>query len=136
MANVQVQEELCAKMEALIPLAETDPEKSSNEMRTLQERWKPVAAAPRSQAETLWTRFKAAQEQVYDNRLAVTWFGGGLRMIDIANPWRPEELGYYIPEPGQGHQVAQSNDVFATRDGLYYLVDRLGGFDILEWIGA
>ena len=37
-----------------------------NEMRTLQERWKPVAAAPRSQAETLWTRFKAAQDQVYD----------------------------------------------------------------------
>jgi len=65
-ANVQVQEELCAKMEALVPLAETDPEKASNEMRTLQERWKPVAAAPRSQAETLWTRFKTAQEQVYD----------------------------------------------------------------------
>jgi hypothetical protein len=65
-ANVQVQEELCTKMEALVTLADTDPEKASNEMRTLQERWKPVAAAPRSQAETLWTRFKAAQEQVYD----------------------------------------------------------------------
>ena len=65
-ANVQVQEELCTKMEALVPLAETDPEKASNEMRTLQERWKPVAAAPRSQAEALWTRFKTAQEQVYD----------------------------------------------------------------------
>jgi len=65
-ANVQVQEELCTKMEALIPLADTDPEKASNEMRTLQERWKPVAAAPRSQAETLWTRFKTAQEQVYE----------------------------------------------------------------------
>jgi hypothetical protein len=65
-ANVQVQEELCVKMEALVPLAETDPEKASNEMRTLQERWKPVAAAPRSQAETLWTRFKTAQEQVYE----------------------------------------------------------------------
>ena len=65
-ANVQVQEELCTKMEALIPLADTDPEKASNEMRTLQERWKPVAAAPRSQAEALWTRFKTAQEQVYD----------------------------------------------------------------------
>ncbi len=65
-ANVQVQEELCVKMEALVPLAETDPEKASHEMRTLQDRWKPVAAAPRSQAETLWTRFKTAQEQVYD----------------------------------------------------------------------
>jgi hypothetical protein len=65
-ANVQVQEELCTKMEALVVLSDTDPEKASNEMRTLQERWKPVAAAPRSQAETLWTRFKTAQEQVYD----------------------------------------------------------------------
>jgi hypothetical protein len=65
-ANVQVQEELCARMEALIPVADADPEKASNEMRTLQERWKPVAAAPRSQAEALWTRFKTAQEQVYE----------------------------------------------------------------------
>lgn len=65
-ANVQVQEELCARMEALSPIADTDPEKASNEMRTLQERWKPVAAAPRSQAEALWTRFKTAQEQVYE----------------------------------------------------------------------
>jgi hypothetical protein len=65
-ANVQVQEELCARMEALIPIAEADPEKASNDMRTLQERWKPVAAAPRSQAETLCTRSKTAQEQVYE----------------------------------------------------------------------
>ena len=45
-ANVQVQEELCTKMEALVTLADTDPEKASTEMRVLQERWKPVAAAP------------------------------------------------------------------------------------------
>ena len=65
-ANVQVQEELCTKMEALIPLADTDPAKAAEEMRQLQEKWKPVAAAPRSQGEALWTRFKAAQSQVYD----------------------------------------------------------------------
>jgi hypothetical protein len=65
-ANVQVQEELCAKMEALIPLADAEPEKAATEMRALQERWKSVAAAPRSQAETLWTRFKTAQDQVYE----------------------------------------------------------------------
>ena len=46
-ANVQVQEELCSKMEALVAIAEADPEKAANEMRQLQERWKPVAAAPR-----------------------------------------------------------------------------------------
>ena len=65
-ANVQVQEDLCAKMEALVPLAEAEPEKAANEMRSLQERWKAVAAAPRSQAEVLWTRFKTAQDQVYE----------------------------------------------------------------------
>jgi uncharacterized protein DUF349 len=65
-ANVQVQEELCAKMEALIPIAEAEPDKAANEMRTLQERWKNVAAAPRSQAEALWGRFKGAQDQVYE----------------------------------------------------------------------
>ena len=65
-ANVQVQEELCSKMEALIPLADGDPDKAATEMRALQEKWKAVAAAPRSQAETLWTRFKTAQDQVYE----------------------------------------------------------------------
>jgi hypothetical protein len=65
-ANVQVQEELCAKMEALIPIADAEPDKAATEMRALQERWKNVAAAPRSQAEALWTRFKTAQDQVYE----------------------------------------------------------------------
>jgi hypothetical protein len=65
-ANVQVQEELCTKMEALIPIAEAEPDKAANEMRTLQERWKSVAAAPRSQAEALWGRFKGGQDQVYE----------------------------------------------------------------------
>jgi hypothetical protein len=65
-ANVQVQEELCTKMEALIPIADAEPEKAATEMRTLQDRWKAVAAAPRSQAEGLWTRFKTAQDQVYE----------------------------------------------------------------------
>jgi hypothetical protein len=61
-----VQEDLCAKMEALVAVAEAEPEKAANEMRALQERWKPVAAAPRSQASALWTRFKTAQDQVYE----------------------------------------------------------------------
>jgi hypothetical protein len=65
-ANVQVQEELCARMEGLIPIADAEPEKAATEMRALQEKWKAVAAAPRSQAEALWTRFKAAQDQVYE----------------------------------------------------------------------
>src|SRR5438093_12811199 len=34
------------------------------------------------------------QEQVYDTILAVTWFSGGLRLVDIANPYRPEEVDF------------------------------------------
>ena len=65
-ANVQVQEELCTRMEALIPTADAEPDKAATEMRALQDKWKAVAAAPRSQAEALWTRFKTAQDQVYE----------------------------------------------------------------------
>ena len=67
---------------------------------------------------------------------AVHAFAGGLRMIDISNPYRPEELGYYIPEPGDGKAVPQSNDVFCIDDHIYLIVDRLGGFDIVEWVGT
>jgi hypothetical protein len=82
-----------------------------------------------------WYGCHQPQEQIYGNQLAVTWFAGGLRMIDISDPWKVKELGYYIPDPGKGYDVTQSNDVYATADGLYYLVDRLGGFEILEWVG-
>jgi hypothetical protein len=84
-----------------------------------------------------WYGCHQPQEQIYgiQTMFAVTWFGGGLRMIDISDPWSVEELGYYIPEPGKGYEITQSNDVFQAPDGLYYLVDRCAGFDILEWTG-
>jgi hypothetical protein len=84
-----------------------------------------------------WYGCHQPQEQIYGEQtmFAVTWFGGGLRMIDISDPWRVEELGYYIPEPGTGYEITQSNDVFQAPDCLYYLVDRCNGFDILEWTG-
>ncbi len=62
-ANVQVQEELCATMEAL--KESTDLDEAARKMRELQSRWKDVAAAPRAQGEALWRRFKTAQDAVY-----------------------------------------------------------------------
>ena len=29
-------------------------------------------------------------EQVYDNKMFVTWFSGGLRVVDISNPYLPD----------------------------------------------
>lgn len=62
-ANLQVQEELCKEMEALV--AEENLDAAARRMRELQARWKPVALAPRAQGEAMWRRFKAAQDQVY-----------------------------------------------------------------------
>lgn len=71
-------------------------------------------------------------EQVYDNVLYVTWFSGGLRAVDISDPYIPREVGYYVPLPGQGQKTVKSNDVFRRDDGLLFLVDRLNGLEILE----
>ena len=61
-ANVTVQEELCQKAEAL--LAEEDLEKAANALRDLDASWKQAKEAPKDDAEALWTRFKAARDQV------------------------------------------------------------------------
>ena len=37
-----------------------------------------------------------------DNLLYVTWFAGGLRIMDINDPANPKERGYFIPKPGDG----------------------------------
>lgn len=79
-------------------------------------------------------RFGAHQpaEQVHGNTLYVTWFSGGLRAVDISNPYLPKEAGFYIPLPGKGQKSVQSNDVFHRKDGMLFLIDRLDGLEILE----
>ena len=53
-ANVAVQEQLCAKMEALRSVE--DPEAIAREVRQLQQQWREVADVPRAQADALWRR--------------------------------------------------------------------------------
>ena len=60
--NVTVQEELCARAEALV--AEPDVEKAAHELRDLDAAWKQAKEAPKEKAEALWVRFKAARDQV------------------------------------------------------------------------
>jgi hypothetical protein len=67
-ANLQVQEELSKKMEALAE--EPDLEVAARRMRELQGRWKQVALAPRTQGEALWRRFKTAQDAVFSRTSA------------------------------------------------------------------
>ena len=61
-ANVSVQEELVARAEAL--LAESNLERAAGALHELELRWKQAKEAPKDKGEALWTRFKAAHDQV------------------------------------------------------------------------
>ncbi len=62
-ANVGVQEQLCAKMEALKAIE--DPEEIAKQVRELQQQWRQAADVPRAQGEALWRRFKTAHDDAW-----------------------------------------------------------------------
>jgi hypothetical protein len=80
-------------------------------------------------------RFGAHQfcEHMSGTLVHAVWFAGGLRIIDVADPQSPREVGYFIPQPVGGRPAPQSNDVALDARGLIYMVDRHVGFDILEY---
>ena len=71
-------------------------------------------------------------EQVYSTEIPVAWFEFGLRVVDIKNPHAPKEVAYYVPDTPSGFTRPQTNDVFLTREGLMYVIDRNRGMHILE----
>ena len=79
-------------------------------------------------------RFGAHQfrEKLDEPLVFATWFGGGLRVVDVSDPFAPEEVGHFIPEPVGDEPSPQSNDVDVDDRGLIYMIDRNRGFDILE----
>lgn len=101
---------------------------------------KPLACFTVSELDSPWSRtprsrFGAHQfaEFMTDTLVYATWFSGGLRIVDVADPMAPQEVGWFIPEPVNGQPAPQSNDVTLDARGLIYLVDRNCGFDILEF---
>ncbi|CUI86013.1 LVIVD repeat-containing protein [Achromobacter xylosoxidans] len=64
--------------------------------------------------------------------LPFAWFARGLRLIDISDPFRPREVGYYEPDTPAGFERVSSNDVTTDSRGLLYLLDRQRGLDIIE----
>jgi hypothetical protein len=68
-----------------------------------------------------------------DTLVYCAWFAGGLRIVDVADPTAPQEVGWFIPEPAAGKAAPQTNDVDVDERGLVYIVDRYQGFDILEF---
>jgi hypothetical protein len=94
-----------------------------------------------SELDSPWSRLGRFGAHQYREKLNSTlvynaWFSGGLRIVDVADPFLPKEVGYFIPEPINGNKSPQSNDVdVVDKDGLIYLLDRLDGLDILEFNG-
>lgn len=60
------------------------------------------------------------------------WFAQGLRLVDIADPFAPREVGHFQPDPPNGAEQASSNDVTIDERGIVYLIDRVRGVDIIE----
>jgi hypothetical protein len=64
-----------------------------------------------------------------------TLFNGGVRAWDLTDPFRPEEVAFYVPPAPRKSPVkaSQLNDVLVDERGIVYTVDRLiGGLYILE----
>ena len=60
------------------------------------------------------------------------WFAQGLRLVDIADPYNPQEVGHFVPDSSKGSSLPSSNDVTIDSRGIIYLIDRVHGVDIIE----
>ncbi|RVC27997.1 hypothetical protein EN893_23800, partial [Mesorhizobium sp. M7A.F.Ca.CA.004.04.2.1] len=60
------------------------------------------------------------------------WFAQGLRLVDIADPFAPKEVGHFMPDAPEGAERSSSNDVTIDDRGIVYLIDRIRGVDIIE----
>jgi hypothetical protein len=92
------------------------------------------------------------QPAMYAKRvLFFSWFNAGVRAVDIRDPYRPREIGHYIPAvtpntdkrclksaEGERCKIAiQTNNVEVDDRGYIYIVDRANtGLHILELTGA
>jgi hypothetical protein len=74
------------------------------------------------------------------NRTVVTaQFNGGIRAYSIADPFKPEEIGYIIPKAPAGNKMGtvQINDLYVDENGLIYANDRFaGGLYIIRYTGT
>jgi hypothetical protein len=71
-------------------------------------------------------------ERLHGTVIPFAWFAQGMRLVSIADPFAPREVGHFLPPPADGEGRASSNDVTIDDRGLIYLVDRVRGLDIIE----
>ncbi|MCC6737345.1 MAG: hypothetical protein IT534_14630, partial [Bauldia sp.] len=67
---------------------------------------------------------------VFQNVVFVSWYGHGVRAIDISNPYNMREVGHAVPAPAG---IARSYPVFS--EGLMYWVDNDTGLHVARYTG-
>lgn len=67
---------------------------------------------------------------VFENLVFNSWYGHGIRAIDISNPYMPREVGHIITLP---HSIARTYPVF--KDGLIYWTDSDTGLHVARYTG-
>jgi len=94
---------------------------------------------PHQYAETKDNKLYSLQDN--RNLLYVAYFSGGLRILDVSDPYDMREVGYYIPQTTATtvprlKTVIQTNDVDIDYRGLAYISDRAGtGLHVIEYLG-
>jgi hypothetical protein len=63
-----------------------------------------------------------------ENRLVVSWYGKGSRVVDFSNPARAKELGWFIPTGADTWSAKPHN-------GYIFTGDIARGFDVLRYTG-
>jgi hypothetical protein len=87
----------------------------------------------------------------YQKLIFVSYFNAGVRAVDVRDPFRPTEVGFFIPatnantdfrcvdnsDPGTCKIAIQTNNVATDDRGFIYIVDRADtGLHILQLTGA
>ncbi len=74
----------------------------------------------------------------------MAWYGMGLRVINIADPYHPVEVGFYEyridkdlpPRADLAYAGSDTYDVLFGPEGLLYLSDGTAGLRVLKYTGA
>ncbi|MSP40962.1 MAG: RNA polymerase subunit sigma-70 [Deltaproteobacteria bacterium] len=96
-------------------------------------RYLPESATPYPADKVRFGTHQLRERVDADNLIYVTWFAGGLRIIDISDPANPQEKGYFIPKPGDGVAAPLTNDVVMDHRGLLWMTDKERGIDVIEY---
>jgi len=78
---------------------------------------------------------------VSDALIFATFQSGGVRIYDITNPFRPDEVAFFVPPPPRTlvdprpgiKQVTHCADLYVSANGLIYVTDYNGGLYVLEY---